>query len=354
MCVLVRQPSCQPGASLDCRCAHGSPGVRHCSADGAWGECIDCAMSGGCRPGEDRECRCGGGVNGWQECIEGEDWTRCECPQDEPPRGNCGNVNACVPGEESLCGRCGLRTCTPDCVWSACDEPQCCDEGDCPRCSVCRGSMCAFDGECVPEEAARPCGDCGTQACGRDCTWGDCVEPECCDDSQCGNCSACRGGRCVDDADCLPGTSRRVQACDFHGNGDGRQVEVCDDSCRWQWAECTGVVLTLYERPGYLGQNWTIPQGSCCRYDACAHGDFNDAPSSLIFRGPPGSRVTLNEGWCNRQQNGDPECTITIPDGSNEVRIEHLDQLNDRHPNVTCGRTCGRGMNDCISGIGWP
>jgi hypothetical protein len=116
------------------------PGGRQC---GGQGECIDACFDGaGMRPGdiESREC----GVCGieFRECQQGGQWGAWN---------ECIELGACEPGEQRVCGRCGIQRCNQNCEWDPCQG----------------------EGICQPMDT-EPCGECGVRECDNQCRWSEC------------------------------------------------------------------------------------------------------------------------------------------------------------------------------------
>lgn len=110
---------------------------------------------------------------------------------DRPPTDlGCGVLpgRACDPGARQPCGRCGTRTCTSECAWSACSGEGACAAGS---------------------SRTQPCGNCGaqTQRCSTACAW---ESP----------------GACAGSGPCAPGATQG-------GGCDPCSQQVCQSNCNW-------------------------------------------------------------------------------------------------------------------------
>ncbi|HKP59048.1 MAG TPA: hypothetical protein VJV78_20140 [Polyangiales bacterium] len=240
------------------------------------------------------------------------DWSSASHPAEiEEPTGSTSSPNSTeTPGEPvgtscagpslQACGDCGMqrRTCRNG-TWGEWGE-------------------CTAQGVCEPN-SSEACGVNGTRACEKTCEWGECIGQSC--DGQsveaCGNCGTRRRscangawsewGPCLDQGECMPGTTQAcgadgTQGCmgNCHWGVCGNQLcpgapsQACGN-CGTQTRSCTAATSTwsqfgVCEQEGSCEANSTRPCGTrgmqtCggnCEWDAACTGQVCEGPATQV------------------------------------------------------------------------
>ncbi len=189
-----------------------------------------------CRQGDLGSCTTACGSAGVRACTAQCEWGACQPPPedcngtDDDCDGSTDEGCQCSPGDPTdcptPCGTTGSRSCDAG-VWSPCTPPaeQCNGIDD-----DCSGGI--DDGfDCSPpatRDCTSGCGSTGTQTCGNDCTWLACVPPaEVCNGSD----DDCDGDGDEDFTCAVGTTSTCTSVCGSTGS------RVCGAAC--SWGACT-------------------------------------------------------------------------------------------------------------------
>ncbi len=264
----------------------------------------------------------------------------------------CSDSGCCIGGCDSSgctltpraprsCGNCGTQTCQSNCTWGACT-----------------GQGCA-------PGSTQPCGNCGSQTCQADCTWGTCTEGDC-SPGEVEN-QSCGSGDCVGNqqrtcrADC---SWSGWSGCDSEGNSCGVYCGSCVGGICGGEGECQASQSSSPECP--------CPADECVGNDYYDYPDFGDCDSSCscqecvpvityddhihcIHNSDPVASVICCPDGCNPQGSCSPgSCTgftssnfclgndSTDPDGEGDIVYSSWNIYGwGANPDSDCSGKCG-------------
>ncbi|HVR60372.1 MAG TPA: hypothetical protein VMU50_00660 [Polyangia bacterium] len=258
----------------------------------------------------------------------------------------------CKPGDTLACGKCGTKTCTMDCAWSACGNEGNCLAGSTRACGNCGIQVCdptcQWEVTCHNEGVCKPgdsmtCGNCGHQTCGATCAFDACAgDGQCAPGATraCGRCGVekCNAttatcgwsGVCENQGACTPGSSR---PCGVGNCG----VEMCGNDCQWT-GSCSNPGQCIPGDTGGCGNCGTMTCGTDCKWPTAAGTCTGQGPCAPNQTGTCGNCGTITCAANCQWPTGAAACTgqgVCSPGDS-----------------VDCGR-CGDGVQACTAACTW-
>ncbi len=258
--------------AADCGCACGQACVagactftacdgKECGPDGCGGSCGACADHHACHEGVcDYVPWCGDGT-----CDAGETCATCAA--------DCG----CACGEACVGGGCAFTACDGKACGSDGCDGSC---GSCAEHHACEAGVCVYepwcgDGACDAGETCASCAaDCAC-GCGRACEGGSCVYTAC-DDLACGD-DGCGGscGACSEHHECLAGACVYVPWCGDAACDAGETCATCAADCACgcgQACEGGACVFTACSGKACGDDGCGGTCGTCGEHEACLEG----------------------------------------------------------------------------------